>query len=328
MNKSRLLMTEQPIVINKELAKVVGLNEAIVLQQIEYWININRTAEKENAFHDGYYWTYNTIQEWQEQFPFWSYDTVKRTLNKLRKKEILITGRYNKEGFDRTIWYRINYSLLDNLADNKNSISAKCTNQEKSHLQEIKSSKPLKINNSAKCPNAIVQNAPMQQGNLHHTIPEINTEINTEITSSSKNNHKLVRLFEENICKLRKTTLTKFIDLIDKYEKDFLISVMKECTLTNVHSYKGFETAVTNYINANCKTAEDVHRYAIQFTASKKQKNNSYIKKSNKENRFTDYEGQRDYDYNSLERKLLGWDKPNDDTLTNNIANDILSAMR
>ena len=33
-----LLMTSQPIVINRDLACRIGLNEAIVLQQLHYWL--------------------------------------------------------------------------------------------------------------------------------------------------------------------------------------------------------------------------------------------------------------------------------------------------
>lgn len=169
-------------------------------------------------------------------------------------------------------------------------------------------------------------------------LDAINTEYtNTEYITSSSNNDQLIKYFEENICKLRKTTLCKFIDLINNNKKDFLIAVIEECILTNVASFKGFSQAVDNYIKANCKTANDVHKYAIEFNINKKKKYNNYTKKSNtKENKFVNYEGQREYDYDSLERKLLGWDKPNDDTLTNkeesdmvnDIANDILSAIR
>lgn len=57
-----------PLVVDKHLAKILGLNEALVLQQINYWLEINK--KKNNNFHDGRYWTYNTLKEWQEEFPF------------------------------------------------------------------------------------------------------------------------------------------------------------------------------------------------------------------------------------------------------------------
>ena len=74
MNK---LFSLHPLVVDKELARILGLNEALILQQVNYWIEINKKNKR--SFHEGRYWTYNTINEWQEEFPFWSTSTVKRT---------------------------------------------------------------------------------------------------------------------------------------------------------------------------------------------------------------------------------------------------------
>lgn len=54
------LFDEQPIIPNKALARVLGLNEALVLQQINYWIEINKKSGKN--YHDEKYWTYNSIR--------------------------------------------------------------------------------------------------------------------------------------------------------------------------------------------------------------------------------------------------------------------------
>ena len=66
--KSKLLFDEYPLVVNPQLAKLIGLNEAIVLQQVHYWVTINEAGERN--FQDGHTWTYNTLKEWHEQFPF------------------------------------------------------------------------------------------------------------------------------------------------------------------------------------------------------------------------------------------------------------------
>jgi len=85
-----VLFNESPLTVNVELAKLIGLNESIVLQQIQYWLKINEKAGRN--FRDGYYWTYNTFEEWQEQFPFWSLSTIKRIFAKLEKKNISSSG--------------------------------------------------------------------------------------------------------------------------------------------------------------------------------------------------------------------------------------------
>ena len=78
----RLLFNEEPITINRLAAKVLGLNEAIVVQQIHYWLNINEKAKKN--FINGKYWTFNTYDKWQnENFDFWSTRTVRRVFEKL-----------------------------------------------------------------------------------------------------------------------------------------------------------------------------------------------------------------------------------------------------
>ncbi|KLU74224.1 hypothetical protein [Clostridium botulinum] len=305
MSKSRLLMKEQPIVINKELAQIIGLNEAIVLQQIEYWININETARKESAYQDGFYWTYNTIDEWQEQFPFWSYDTVKRTLLKLRKKEILITNRFNKKEYDRTLWYRIDYDKLNETEKLFYSNSAKCPNEISCDIEEEKHPKPAKNLNSAKCPNAKVQNAPMQKCKMPRPIPEINTKI----TSSSRDtcSNSLIEIFNNEICELRKTTTVKFLEYVNTYDTDFIKSIIEYCSDVNIKSFAGFKKVIDSYISKNILTKEEFIKDVEAYRANKKAKK-QYTKKSynkSKVDTFNNYK-QRDYDFEKLEKVMLG----------------------
>ena len=75
---SNILFDEQHIIANKTLAREIGLNEALILQQINYWIEINKKSG--NNFYDERYWTYNSIRVWQEKdFDYMGFDTVKRT---------------------------------------------------------------------------------------------------------------------------------------------------------------------------------------------------------------------------------------------------------
>lgn len=108
--ESRLLYDERPLVLIPELAAVVGLHNAIVLQQVHYWVRINQRADKN--FREGYYWTYNTYEAWREQFPFWSISTIKRIFMELESDGLIVTGNYNRLPIDRTKWYRVNYEVL------------------------------------------------------------------------------------------------------------------------------------------------------------------------------------------------------------------------
>lgn len=111
---SKLLFDEHPIIANKTLAREIGLIESIVLQQIHYWLEMNKQTRKN--YRDGKYWTYNSIRNWQEKdFDYLSIDTVRRTFNKLEKEGFLIVSNYNKDPRDKTKWYSLNEEKLEEL---------------------------------------------------------------------------------------------------------------------------------------------------------------------------------------------------------------------
>lgn len=107
---SNLLLDERPLIVLPSLAAgLQSLDEAVILQQIHYWI------EKKQNYRDGRYWVYNSMGNWMQQFPWIkSRTTLTRYFNNLEKKGLLITGNYNKAGFDKTKWYTIDYSALSN----------------------------------------------------------------------------------------------------------------------------------------------------------------------------------------------------------------------
>lgn len=99
-----MLANEYPLIVYPSLAKDIGLNEAIIVQQINYWL------QRSNKFKNGHKWIYNTYEAWEKQFPFWSNATIRRTIQRLEKLGILLsTSEYNRMKIDRTKWYTINY---------------------------------------------------------------------------------------------------------------------------------------------------------------------------------------------------------------------------
>lgn len=81
------------------------------LQQVHYWIGLSGKT------YDGYEWIYNSYTQWHEQMPFWSVETIKRTVTSLEKRGLLISANYNKTAIDRTKWYRVNYEKLAELEE-------------------------------------------------------------------------------------------------------------------------------------------------------------------------------------------------------------------
>lgn len=156
---SRLLISEHPIQVLPQLAAEIGLNEAIVLQQLHYWLDPTRTG---GTIHEGRKWVYNTYNQWQVQFPFWSIDTIKRTIRKLEEIGVVdSTDTLNPNPRDRTKWYSINYHH-EVLSD------AKCTTLEEGKMPHSEEGK-------------------MHHSTLEHRLPTETTNINEQRDSQNAN---------------------------------------------------------------------------------------------------------------------------------------------
>lgn len=86
-----------------DIAKEYGILEAILLNNLWFWIEKNR-ANGTNYFDDNY-WTYNSTRAFNELFPYASQRKIQTALAHLKDEEIIITGNYNKSAYDRTLWY-------------------------------------------------------------------------------------------------------------------------------------------------------------------------------------------------------------------------------
>lgn len=109
-NYSKLLISESPLQVLPTLAVKIGLNEALMLQQVHYWIS---NPMNQNV-RSGRVWVYKTHAEWKKEFPFWSIMTIRRTIESLESKGLLLSNsNFNKMYSDRTKWYSIDYDKLD-----------------------------------------------------------------------------------------------------------------------------------------------------------------------------------------------------------------------
>ena len=133
-----------------EDAKKYGVECAVLLYNLRHWLEKNVANEKH--IHEGRVWTYNSTKAFADLFPYLSEKQIYRRLQKLEKEGILLTGNYNNHDYDRTKWYSID--------ETEYSIS---------HNRE---------NHSPKS-----ENGNSESG---ETIPDINTDINTDSIYSAK----------------------------------------------------------------------------------------------------------------------------------------------
>lgn len=86
-----------------EIAKKYGILEAILINNLLFWITKNKANNKN--FHDGDYWTYNSTKAFAELFPYVSKRQIEKALQHLRDEDIIKVGNYNEMKYDRTLWY-------------------------------------------------------------------------------------------------------------------------------------------------------------------------------------------------------------------------------
>jgi hypothetical protein len=182
---SKLLLDDKPLIVLPSLAGKVGLNESIVLQQLHYWL-----LESKNI-KDGFKWVYNTYEDWQKQFPFWSVRTLKRIITGLETEELIITGNYNKLKIDRTKWYRINNEKLDSLMERP-----ECQNG-----------------------TSIVTNWHDGEVNLSPPLPEITTETTTKKYISFADTVQLTQeQYDRLVEEYGKKTVDDYIERLDEWQ--------------------------------------------------------------------------------------------------------------
>ena len=92
-----------------------GVEKAVILQNIRFWLEKVKANDKDDHKHDGYYWTYNSARAFAEIFPYYNKSKVHRLLTQLEGEGAIISGNFNKAGYDRTKWYSMpEFSISNN----------------------------------------------------------------------------------------------------------------------------------------------------------------------------------------------------------------------
>lgn len=182
---SPLLINEPPLQVLPSLAKAIGnINEAIILQQIQYWLK-NPKSGRYDA--NGRKYIKDTVDEWQDQFSWLSKRSIGERLRSLENKDLITTANLNKSKYDRSKWYAINYDKLNELMS--------------MHEEESSTS------NGKKVPLSNGSNFHFQQEERCQPIPKTSSKTSSD-TSSNKNNSSIP--YKEIINYLNQKTGGKF----------------------------------------------------------------------------------------------------------------------
>lgn len=125
---------------NIDLAKTYGVEEAVLLNHLYYWIQHNAANGKH--LHDGRYWTYNSAQAFTEIFPFWNRKKIDRLIQNLKDSGAVIIGNYNEDARDRTRWFALSENVLC-IVENRPTHWTETSNECPENVQPLPDSKPV-----------------------------------------------------------------------------------------------------------------------------------------------------------------------------------------
>ena len=113
-----------------EEAEKHGVEKAVILYNLRFWLEKNK-ANSTNI-HDGYYWTYNSAKAFAALFPYYKASKIERLLRQMESDGLILSGNYNKAGYDRTKWYSMPDFSLESLAisQSSNMKNGYCKNEE------------------------------------------------------------------------------------------------------------------------------------------------------------------------------------------------------
>lgn len=198
-NSSPLLINESPLQVLPSLAVALGnINEAIILQQIQYWL---KNPKSGRLGDDGRKYIRDTVSEWNTQFPWLTERAIKTRLKSLKDKGIILTANLNKSKYDRTNWYSIDYDALNKLMQ--------------MHSEETSPSKVKEI------PDQKGRNFPIKSEETSQPIPKTSSKTSSETSpkksSSSKDEQSIP--YKQIIDYLNQKTGKKFEYTTKKYQK-------------------------------------------------------------------------------------------------------------
>lgn len=181
-----------------EIAAKYGMLEAVLLENIHYWIEKNKMEGRN--LHDGKYWMYNSVKKFAELFPYASEKKIRSAIKLLREEGILEVGNYNQHKMDKTLWYALTEKGNALFEAGKNDADSSCdvTTTENSNVVDSVDNFEYKLaedtamtNSDGKIEHSIVPkweydmskkaNRNAQGGKA---IPYINTNNNTDIKSN------------------------------------------------------------------------------------------------------------------------------------------------
>lgn len=232
---------------NTDVAVEVGVEAAVIFQNIAFWCKKNAANEKH--FHDGNYWTYSSRRAWHDLFPFFAERKISRLLQKLKEAGLIEVGNYNAIGYDRTLWYAVTPK------------GWKLLKQDVPPFLMVEKSATTPLDKNGKCND---QNCPLQETELTNRLVESVPPI-PDINTDKKHHHQedededwqeVLDSYQDNIHPISGSIeLDTLKSLYDDYRKKWLLEGIKVMALNNAKSIRYLTTVLESWERDGYKSA-------------------------------------------------------------------------
>lgn len=258
---------------------------------------------------NGMYYNCNNVPEWE-------FLLAKTRLNDETVNNILNTLA-DLDAIDIDLWYKRKIIWVQNLVDNvTDAFKRRISEMPKKPLlhtethdkEDLCIQKPSEIDETVnKNGESKVKESKVKESK-EEEIKEDNNVSATE-TISKIDFNDVIKSFNSNIHLVTPFESEQLQDWLNDVEPEVVILAIEQAVIYNKRSYGYIKAILNSWTSNNLKTKSDVEAY-IRDRQDKKGQEQS--KPLGKVSNFNNFE-QRDYDFEDLERKLLGWDNPPDD---------------
>lgn len=97
-----------------DVANAIGINQALLIEIVERWCELNQEKGKSSYYQQGEWWTSATYQEWAEKYPaLGGWKSIQRVFLGLEKNSYILSGRFTKGS--QAKYYRVNPEAIGEL---------------------------------------------------------------------------------------------------------------------------------------------------------------------------------------------------------------------
>lgn len=250
MNK--YLLDDRPLTVLPTLAKLLGsVERAIVLQQIHWLLQ----QPKSGIERDGYKWVWGTYEEWTaEYFPMWEPRVLRSHIVWLEKEGYLVSEQPRREQWDRTKYYRIEYSTLH--AESETSILP----------DRVASELPILV--VSEVPDRVASELPNRVGSLSETTTDISAKDTSETTTITPGMAAVFSCYETNIGPLTAYLSELIAQAVDDFGAVVVMDAIKTATTANVRKW-AYVNGILERWRANGRSrpkGQPLHQPGEKFT--------------------------------------------------------------